>query len=204
MKTLLKRKERKYILSGDLSVLFSAKDNPILDDSVAYAIDDNIVSSFENGWGRRINRIGTSTSSIYGDTYIEPYKEKLKQLFEIGAQNSSKKMNAVMMRTELRKLYPDVFSIPGETEIKKYISQLFVKSKSNYDYNEVDIEIDEAMDDESENVPCVNWEKHLKKLVEEKPSEKPQIIYDTFISHLNENEKLQLPRKEDVKKRYQA
>ena len=98
-------------------------------------------------------------------------------------------------------MHPNIFSIPGETKIKKYISQLFVKAKSYHDYNEVDIDIDEAMDDESENVPRVNWEKHLKKLIEEKPSKKPQIIYDTFISHFNENEKLQLPRKEDVKKK---
>ena len=40
-------------------------------------------------------------------------------------------MNAAMMPNELRKLYPNVFSITGETEIKKYISQSFVKSKSN-------------------------------------------------------------------------
>ena len=78
---------------------------------------------------------------------------------------------------------------------------MFVKSKSNHDYNEVDIETDEAIDDESENVQRVNWEKYLKKLVEENPSEKPQIIYDNFISNFNENEKLQLPRKEDVKKK---
>ena len=55
------------------------------------------------------------------------------------------------------------------------------------------------MDDERENVPRVDWEKHLRKLVEEKPSEKPQIIYDNFISPFNENEKLQLPRTEYVK-----
>ena len=39
-------------------------------------------------------------------TYIEPYKEKLKELFKICAKNSSKKMNAAMMPNELRKLYP--------------------------------------------------------------------------------------------------
>ena len=39
-----------HILSGDLSVLSSTKDNPILDDSVRYTIDNNVVSSFEKGW----------------------------------------------------------------------------------------------------------------------------------------------------------
>ena len=68
-------------------------------------------------------------------------------MFEVGARNLSKKMNAAMMCSELRKLYPlNVFSIPGETENKKYISQLFVKSKSNHgDDTEVDLEMDEVM-----------------------------------------------------------
>ena len=67
-------------------------------------------------------------------------------------------MNVIMMRNELRQLYPNVFSIPGETEIKKYISRLFVKSKSNDD--DV-VDVDEVMEDESETVllVCVNWEK---------------------------------------------
>ena len=110
-------------------------------------------------------------------------------------------MNPAMMRNELKKLFPNVFSIPGETEIKKYISQLFSKSKSNNNDNEVDIEIDELMEDESEIAPRVNWEKCLKKLVEEKPSGKPQVIYENFISQFDDNEKLQLPSKEHVKKK---
>ena len=77
-----------HIQNGVLSVLSSAKDNPILDDSVGYNIDKNVVSSLEKGWGRRVNRIGFSTSSIYGETYIEPYKDKLKEFFEVGVQNS--------------------------------------------------------------------------------------------------------------------
>ena len=32
-----------HIQNGDLSVLLSAKDNPILDDSAGYTIDNNIV-----------------------------------------------------------------------------------------------------------------------------------------------------------------
>ena len=189
------------IQHGFLSVLSTAKDNPILDDSVGYNIDNNVVSSFDKGWGRQVNRMGNSTCSIYGETYIEPYKDKLKELFEVGVQNLLRKMNAAMMCNELKKLFPNVFSISGETEIKKFISQLFSKSKSNKDDNEVDIEIDDLMEEESEIAPRVNWEKCLKKLVDKKPSEKPQIIYDDFISQFDDNEKLQLPSKEHVKKK---
>ena len=74
-------------------------------------------------------------------------------------------------------------------------------NNDNNDNNEIDIEIDELMEDESEIAPRVNWEKCLRKLVEEKPSEKPKIIYDKFISQFDDNEKLQLPTKEHVKKK---
>ena len=69
-----------------------------------------------------------------------------------------------------------------------YISLLFVKSKSNYDDNEVDIDINEVIEDESETFQRVNWEKQLKKL-----PEKPQVIYDSFILQFDDNQKLQLP-----------
>ena len=81
-------------------MLLSAKDNHIQYDSVGYTIYNNItISSFEKGWGKQINRICNSTSSIYGDTYIKQCKEKLKELFKIGTQNSLKEINAAMMRT---------------------------------------------------------------------------------------------------------
>ena len=192
-----------HIQNGDLSVLSSAKDNPVLDDSVGYCIDNSVLSTFDQGWGRRINKIGTSTNTLYGDTYIDPYKDKLREFFERGARNSSKKMNAAMMRTELRKLYPDVFSIPGETEIKKYISQLFMKSKSNIDDrdNEVDLILNEDIDNESEITTRVNWEKILKEMVEDNPSEKPNLIYDNFIAKFDDMQQQQLPPKKDVKKK---
>ena len=34
-----------------------------------------------------------------------------------------------MMREQLQKEFPNTFSLPGETEIKKYISLLFSQSK---------------------------------------------------------------------------
>ena len=197
------RFSNEHIQNGDLSVLSSAKDNPMLDDSVGYCIDNSLLSSFDQGWGRRINKIGTSTNTLYGDTYIGPYKDKLREFFQRGATNSSKKMNAAMMRTELRKLYPDVFSIPGETEIKKYISQLFMKSKSNIDDhdNQVDLVQNDDFENESEITPRVNWEKFLRQMVENNPSEKPNLIYDNFIAKFDDMQQQLLPPKKDVKKK---
>ena len=80
-----------HILNEDLSVLSTVKNNTILDDSAGYTpIDNNIVSSFEKRWGRQINGIDTSTSSLYGDTHIEPYKERIKHL-----------LNATIIHNEL-------------------------------------------------------------------------------------------------------
>ena len=96
-----------HTLNEDLSVLSTAKDYPILDDSVGYTpIDNNIVSSFEKGWGRQINGIYTSTGSLYGDTHYEPYKDMMKHLFEIGPKKSLKKMNATTMHNKLKKAVP--------------------------------------------------------------------------------------------------
>ena len=44
-----------------------------------------------------------------------------------------------MMREQLQKEYPNIFSLPGETEIKKHISKLFSQTKkgiSNKEYQE--------------------------------------------------------------------
>ena len=101
------RYSNEHIQNGDISVLSSAKDNPELDDSVGHCIDNSVLSSFDQGWGRRINKIGTLTNTLYGDTYIDPYQDTLREFFEHGARNLSKKMNATMMCTKLRKLYPD-------------------------------------------------------------------------------------------------
>ena len=159
----------------------------MLYDSVGYGIDNSVLSSFDQGWGRRI-KISASNNTLYGDTYITPYKDKLRDFFELDARNLSKKMNSAMMRTELCKLYPSVFSIPGETEIKTCISQLFMKSKSHNDDhdNEVDLILNKDIENESEIIPRVNWEKILKEIVEGNPSKKPNLIYDNFIATFDE------------------
>ncbi len=44
-----------HIQNGDLSVLLSSKDNPILDDSPSFNLDDETVSQSNEGWGRQAN-----------------------------------------------------------------------------------------------------------------------------------------------------
>ena len=69
-----------HLQNGDLSVLSSTKDNPILDDSSNFSLDGETLSKFNEGWGRRANSKNKS-SSINGKAYIEVYKEKLREFF---------------------------------------------------------------------------------------------------------------------------
>ena len=192
-----------HIQTGDLSILSSTKDNPLLNDSVDYDMSNSNLPNFEQGWGRRVSR--NESASMYGETYIGPYQEILKKLFGEGSKNSSKKMNAAMMREALKQQFPDTFSIPGETEIKKYISQLFAKSKSYKNRGEDDLVIgDEIINCTKVNEMSnerINWTKILRKIVEELPSEKPENIYNYFMTKFEEHERSQLPTKDVVKKK---
>ena len=42
-----------HIQNDDLSSLSSTKDNPILDDSCIFNLDDEAVSQFNEGWDRQ-------------------------------------------------------------------------------------------------------------------------------------------------------
>ncbi len=66
---------------------------------------------------------------MYGQTYIDTYNNILVSLFEEGNKDPSKKMNPAMMREQLRKQFPNIFSLPGETDIKKLISALAQSEK---------------------------------------------------------------------------
>jgi len=188
-----------HIQNGDLSVLSSTKDNPILDHSSSFNLDDETLSKFNEGWGRRANSKNES-SSIYGQTYIEEYKEKLGEFFQQGNKDSSQKMNAAMMREELKKQFPDKFSIPGETEIKQYISLLFAKSKSGHNDADLDTELNDSIIDD-DNVERVNWVKLLKTIVEVNPTDKPENIYQNLLLSIEESQRDQLPPKGVVKRR---
>ena len=77
--------------------------------------------------GKTHNR---SELSLYGETYIAKYKDKLFEFYEKGRKESSKKMNTAMMREQFKKEYLNIFSLSGEIEIKKYIRYYSVKPKT--------------------------------------------------------------------------
>jgi len=171
------RMANSHIQVGNLTVTTSKNDDPILMESEGYNLSSFFSDlNFDQGWGRRNDRFDEPT--LYGDTYINPYKDRLKGYFDEGVKNSSRKMNAAMMREQLKIEFPDTFSLPGETEIKKFISLLFAKSKnsssnesSNRTYNHDD------------NERC-NWKPLLKEIVEEDPSKKPEAIYKDLVDKM--------------------
>ena len=76
------------------------------------------------GWARRQKR-----REMYGAKYIEPYKQIMIELFRQGSKDKDKKMGPGAMRDYLIKQHPDIFTLPGFTEIQSFISQLFNKEK---------------------------------------------------------------------------
>ena len=171
------RMANSHIQVGNLLVTSSEMDDPILKDGEDYNLSSFFSDlQFDQGWGRRNDRFEEST--LYGDTYINPYKHKLKEYFDEGVKNSSRKMNAAMMREQLKIEFPDTFSLPGDTEIKKFISLLFAKSKLSSS-NESRIRTYNNDDDEQ----C-NWKPLLKEIVEEDPSKKPEAICKDLVDKM--------------------
>ena len=170
------------IQHGDLGIISASNDDPILEDCESFdATFDHL--HFEQGWGRRNNT--SSESTLYGDTYIAKYKDKLSEFFEQGRTDSSKKMNAAMMREQLQKEFPNTFSLPGETEIKKYISLLFSKSKGEKNRNVVSQQDDNCdtteLDEDVTNSEQNERKSVLQTIIIEHHREKPAFIYELFI-----------------------
>ena len=73
-----------HIQNGDLQVLKSTQDNPILECSSSHIVDmENF--DFTQGWGRRTTR--DSSVSMYGEKYLEIYKQILIGFFNEGKKD---------------------------------------------------------------------------------------------------------------------
>ena len=103
-----------------------------------------------------------------------------------------------MMRDQLQKDYPNTFSLPGETAIKQHISSLFATSKKadkdKNDNNERDTTGNTSKNEE--------WKCVVNDLVNENPSEKPENIYEKFLTEMTEVRGMDardLPSKKQVK-----
>lgn len=90
---------------------------------------------FHPSWARR-----GGYGELYGETYMEEFKDELLKLFQIGCADHSKKMNPAKMREHLVNMFPHKFLIPSEMEIKKFINsesqKLKYKSRASNNPNE--------------------------------------------------------------------
>ena len=79
---------------------------------------------FKPGWARRPQH-----GTLYDESYIKHYVEDLTDMFKVGEEESARKIGEEKMREVLVTKYPNNFSIPSETDIKKFTNAMFQKSK---------------------------------------------------------------------------
>ena len=86
------------------------------------------------------------------------------------------------MRDQLQKDYSNTFSLPGETAIKQHIRSLFATSKkADKDKNDNDERDTTGNTSKNEEWKCV-----VNDLVNKNPLEKPENIYQKFLTEMTE------------------
>ncbi len=68
---------------------------------------------------------------MYGAKYIGHYKALLYLWYKEGSSNSEMKVSPSLMEKMLWAMYPGIYTKPSFTEIKSFVSQLFLKEKKN-------------------------------------------------------------------------
>ena len=163
------------------SSYFHSSDNPIhplyesaKDYLPTHKIPFNLSWACRKGYGQ-----------LYGETYMEPYKDELLKMFEHGNKDSAKKMNPGKMREQLMIMFPHKFSIPSETEIKKFINSESQKLK----YKSKKKNSSEQRGRKPKGSIEQMWISSLKPIVENHISESPEAIYKRFLSSFLDDEK---------------
>ena len=132
--------------------------------------------TFPPSWARRLGH-----GKMYGQTYIDMYKDDIEEMFESGEAISSNKMNASKMREHLMLRYPDRFSLPGEIEIKQCISALAQKKKTSNN---------NKCKKKRKQCDIPKWEKDLKEMVKQRWEETPNNLYEDFKSSMGDDPSL--------------
>ena len=120
-----------YLDNGVLGIIQlnkgTSNEIPVLPDVIA-ALEPNV--PFETGSARRPKK-----GQMYGANYVSEYKEDIQRMFDNGAQDSRKRMDAARMLRALQKKYPDTLALPSEAQIKQAISQMKAKDKAQTNRN---------------------------------------------------------------------
>ena len=153
-----------HIQSNNL-FLNRTKLDPIMERASNFRMDP-----FENGWAKRRGH-----GNLYGISYIHLYEDDLKTMFQAGVINNSNKMSAGKMRENLLDIYPDRFSIPGETEIKQFIGKLSQQSKKKGG-NDASSAVKSTRGRKAGNITA-SWHGTLREIVNREPNERPEEIF---------------------------
>jgi hypothetical protein len=100
--------------------------NPAYRMAVEYIVPERFMRA--PAWARRARQ-----GELYGKKYIGPYRDFLRQLFDTGKNDESRKMNGDQMFEALAKEHPLVYTLPSTAEIDAFIGQCFLADKSNQD-----------------------------------------------------------------------
>lgn len=115
-----------YIDSHDVSI----RDGH--DNMKEYDLASNTVTKPRSlGWARR-----PPWGKQYGAKYMHLYAQEVRELFNRGVADSSKKMGPAQMLEELKRKHPGKYSVPSESEIRTEISVLFGKQEKAGGENE--------------------------------------------------------------------
>ena len=89
----------------------ASKDNdPMYDLALNYIPENNFAN--DSSWARR-----KGYGQLYGETYMDEFKDELQRMFREGTIDDGNKMNLGKMRETLMNIFPHKFSIPSELEI---------------------------------------------------------------------------------------
>ena len=153
----------------------SAKNDPKHDIAKDFKpSNDNV---FNVSWARRKGH-----GKLYGSNYIDKYKSELKNLFEEGKRDSSKKMNPGKMRERLLQKFPNHFSIPGDTEIKQFIGAQFQNDK----YHRKNKTGTKSDGRGRKPGPKSVWVALLEPFVEARQTMKNSLLYNEFMNFLGD------------------
>ena len=142
------------------------KTNALYNLSSDYTPDSNF--AIRPSWARR-----KGYGQLYGETYMDNYKDELLKMFNDGCSKNENKMNPGKMRENLMNMFPHKFSIPSELEIKKFITSQSQKQKYKSKTNKSKTRV------RKRNGTMV-WKSSLIPLIEENVSAKPEQIYNMF------------------------
>ena len=82
---------------------------------------------FSPGWAKT-----RAHGSKYGRKYIEPFRQEIVEMFNVGKADSAKKKGPGRMLAELTRRYPHRLDLPSESEIRQCISTLMAKQKKGH------------------------------------------------------------------------